>query len=84
MNFNDMQVINTCIRTLEDNNTELLAIVNSNRRVINRLKPLLRVYIINLTKPQHERYDKELASDNWTNTAYYKRNMKWHGKKRED
>jgi len=73
MKLHNEEVINQCITTLEDNNRHLQSILNSNIRVMGQLRRQLRIYTVQLTKEQKERYDKELASDGWKETDYYKK-----------
>ena len=64
------RIIN-CKEQIIKNNTELKRLSNENERLFKSL-----MFMINtLPAEKVERYSKELASDGWKKTEYYKNNM---------
>ena len=65
------RIIN-CKEQIIKNNTELKRLSNENERLFKSLM----VMINTLPAEKVERYSKELASDGWKKTEYYKNYMK--------
>lgn len=61
-----------CKEQINKNNTELKRLSNENERLFKSLMVMMNT----LPAEKVERYKKELASDGWKKTDYYKKNMK--------
>ena len=62
------KIIN-CQNEIDKNNTLLIQITRRNKRLFDSLVAMMRV----IPKDKADRYKKELASDNWKKTSYWKR-----------
>ena len=65
------RIIN-CKDQISKNNTELNRLSKENERLFKSLMVMMNT----LPAEKVERYTKELASDGWKKTDYYKNNMK--------
>lgn len=61
-----------CKEQISKNNSDLKRLSKENERLFKSLMVMMNT----LPDDKKQRYDKELASDGWKKTDYYKKNMK--------
>lgn len=77
MEYTLSRKIENCKQQIKLNNLQLKKLSKENERLFRSLMAMMSE--IGLEKT--ERYNRELSTDNWKNTEYYKRNMKRYDSK---